>query len=151
MVADVRISWMPLCSIMLGYVWMCSTHPLLNPNLFVQIMVKGFLCSSHYFSTQFERTPFGSCICEKLMWPHQVRILLLIENNPFFNKVVDICWFGGIFTSQGSRYGEDGAPTRVRNSFNKYLTLRSISSINNPQNSEMKICEIMKLTCWKSS
>jgi len=52
MVADVRISWIPLCSIMLGYVWMCSTHPLSNPDLFVQIMAKGFLCSSHYFSTQ---------------------------------------------------------------------------------------------------
>ncbi len=37
-----------------------------------------------------------------------------------------------------------------------YLTLRSISSFNNPQNNEMKICEMkicenMKLTCWKSS
>jgi hypothetical protein len=32
-----------------------------------------------------------------------------------------------------------------------YLTLRSVSSLNNPQNSEMKICENMKLTCSKSS
>jgi hypothetical protein len=29
----------------------------------------------------------------------------------------------------------------------KYLTLRSVSSLNNPQNSEMKFCENMKLTC----
>jgi hypothetical protein len=28
-----------------------------------------------------------------------------------------------------------------------YLTLRSVSSLNNPHNSEMKICENMKLTC----
>jgi len=28
-----------------------------------------------------------------------------------------------------------------------YLTLRSVSSLNNPQNSEMKFCENMKLTC----
>jgi len=33
----------------------------------------------------------------------------------------------------------------------QYLTLRSVSSLNNPQNSEMKICENIKLTCWKSS
>jgi hypothetical protein len=31
--------------------------------------------------------------------------------------------------------------------FRDYLTLRSVSSINNPQNSEMKICGNMKLTC----
>jgi len=30
------------------------------------------------------------------------------------------------------------------------LTLRSISSLNNPQNSEMKVCENTKLMCWKS-
>jgi hypothetical protein len=29
----------------------------------------------------------------------------------------------------------------------KYLTLRSVSSLNNPQNNEMKICENMKLAC----
>ncbi len=29
----------------------------------------------------------------------------------------------------------------------KYLTLRSVSSVNNPRNNEMKICENMKLTC----
>jgi hypothetical protein len=28
-----------------------------------------------------------------------------------------------------------------------YTLLRSVSSLNNPQNSEMKICENMKLTC----
>jgi hypothetical protein len=33
----------------------------------------------------------------------------------------------------------------------KYLTLRSVLSLNNPQNSEMIFCENMKLTCWKSS
>jgi len=27
------------------------------------------------------------------------------------------------------------------------LTLRSVSSLNNPQNSEMKVCEKMKLKC----
>jgi hypothetical protein len=32
-----------------------------------------------------------------------------------------------------------------------YLTQRSISSINNPQNSEMKFCENIKLKRWKSS
>jgi hypothetical protein len=32
-----------------------------------------------------------------------------------------------------------------------YLTLRSVLSLNNPQNSEMKFCENMKFTCWKSS
>jgi hypothetical protein len=32
-----------------------------------------------------------------------------------------------------------------------YLTLRLVSSLNNPQNSEMKFCENMKLTCWKSA
>jgi hypothetical protein len=29
----------------------------------------------------------------------------------------------------------------------EYLTLRLILSLNNPQNSEMKFCENMKLTC----
>jgi hypothetical protein len=29
----------------------------------------------------------------------------------------------------------------------EYFTLRSILSLNNSQNSEMKICENMKLTC----
>jgi hypothetical protein len=29
----------------------------------------------------------------------------------------------------------------------KYLIGRSVSSLNNPQNSEMKICENMKLKC----
>jgi hypothetical protein len=28
-----------------------------------------------------------------------------------------------------------------------YLTMRSVSSLNNPQNSEMKFCENMKFTC----
>jgi hypothetical protein len=28
-----------------------------------------------------------------------------------------------------------------------YLTLRLVLSMNNPQNSEMKFCENMKLTC----
>jgi hypothetical protein len=28
-----------------------------------------------------------------------------------------------------------------------YLTMRSVSPLNNPQNSEMKFCEIMKFTC----
>ncbi len=32
-----------------------------------------------------------------------------------------------------------------------YLTLRSVSSLNNPQNNELNFCENMKLTCWKSS
>jgi hypothetical protein len=32
-------------------------------------------------------------------------------------------------------------------SCSKYLTLKSVSSLNNPQNSEMKFCENMKLTC----
>jgi hypothetical protein len=32
-----------------------------------------------------------------------------------------------------------------------YLTPRSVSSLNNPQNSEMIFCENMKVTCWKSS
>jgi hypothetical protein len=32
-----------------------------------------------------------------------------------------------------------------------YLTLRSISSFNNSQNNEMKFCENMKTTFWKSS
>jgi len=32
-----------------------------------------------------------------------------------------------------------------------YLTLRSISSFNNPRNSEMKFYENMKLTCLKPS
>jgi len=31
------------------------------------------------------------------------------------------------------------------------LTLRLVSSLNNPQNCEMKFCENMKLLCWKSS
>ncbi len=30
---------------------------------------------------------------------------------------------------------------------NTLLTLRSISSLNNPQTNEMKFCENMKLTC----
>jgi hypothetical protein len=30
----------------------------------------------------------------------------------------------------------------------KYLTLRSVLSVNNPQNNEMKFCENMKLTTW---
>ncbi len=39
-----------------------------------------------------------------------------------------------------------------KNSYSlNYLTLRSVSSLNNPQNSEMKFCENIKLTCWKSS
>jgi hypothetical protein len=33
----------------------------------------------------------------------------------------------------------------------QYLTLRSVSALNNTQNSEMNFCENMKLTCWKSS
>jgi hypothetical protein len=33
----------------------------------------------------------------------------------------------------------------------KYLTLRSVSSLNNPSNSEMNSHENMKLTCRKSS
>ncbi len=32
-----------------------------------------------------------------------------------------------------------------------YLTLRLVLQLNNPQNREMKFCENMKLTCWKSS
>jgi hypothetical protein len=32
-----------------------------------------------------------------------------------------------------------------------YLTLRSVLSLNNPQNSEMKSCENLKLSRWKSS
>jgi hypothetical protein len=32
--------------------------------------------------------------------------------------------------------------------FANYLTLRSVSSLTNPQNSEMKFCENMELTCW---
>jgi hypothetical protein len=32
-----------------------------------------------------------------------------------------------------------------------YLTLWSISWLNNPQNNETNLCENMKLTCWKSS
>jgi hypothetical protein len=32
-----------------------------------------------------------------------------------------------------------------------YLTLRSVSSLNNPQHNKMKFCENMKLTFWKSS
>jgi hypothetical protein len=35
--------------------------------------------------------------------------------------------------------------------FASILTLRSVLSWNNPQNSEMKFCGNMKLTCWKSS
>jgi hypothetical protein len=31
-----------------------------------------------------------------------------------------------------------------------YLALRSILSLNNPQNNEMIFCENMNLTCWKS-
>jgi hypothetical protein len=31
----------------------------------------------------------------------------------------------------------------------RYLTLKSVSSLNNPQNSETKICENMKLKCLK--
>jgi hypothetical protein len=42
-------------------------------------------------------------------------------------------------------------PTIVKISSSDYLTLRSVSSLNNPQNTEMKLCENMKLTCWKSS
>ncbi len=33
----------------------------------------------------------------------------------------------------------------------EYLTLRSVSSLNNPKNGEMKFSENMKLACWKSS
>jgi hypothetical protein len=33
----------------------------------------------------------------------------------------------------------------------QYLNLRSILSLNNPQNNEIKFCENMKLTCWNSS
>jgi hypothetical protein len=32
-------------------------------------------------------------------------------------------------------------------SLEKYLTLRSVSSLNNPKNSEMKFCENMALIC----
>jgi hypothetical protein len=32
-----------------------------------------------------------------------------------------------------------------------YLTLRSVSSLNKPQISEMNFCENMNLTCWNSS
>jgi hypothetical protein len=29
----------------------------------------------------------------------------------------------------------------------KYITLGSVSSLNNPENNEMKFCENVKLTC----
>jgi hypothetical protein len=32
-----------------------------------------------------------------------------------------------------------------------YLTLRLVSSLHDSQNNEMKFCNNMKLTCWKSS
>jgi hypothetical protein len=35
----------------------------------------------------------------------------------------------------------------IFSAFRQYLTLRSVSSLNNPQNSEMKFCENIKLTC----
>jgi hypothetical protein len=35
--------------------------------------------------------------------------------------------------------------------FANYLTLRSFSSLTNPQNREMSFCENMESTCWKSS
>jgi len=37
--------------------------------------------------------------------------------------------------------------TKEEDEVDIYLILRSISSFNNPQNSEMKICENMKFTC----
>jgi hypothetical protein len=46
---------------------------------------------------------------------------------------------------RGQGMGKMGHPLESENSFDKYLTLRSISSINNPQNSETKFYEKSKL------
>jgi hypothetical protein len=38
-------------------------------------------------------------------------------------------------------------PSFLPSFLDKWLTLRSVSSLDNPQNSELKICKNMKLAC----
>ncbi len=68
----------------------------------------------------------------------------------FFYPFQKVPWYVVSFLLVNSRVSPSfGLPTLV--DFKSTLTLRSVLSSNNPQNSEMKFCENTKLTCWKSS
>jgi hypothetical protein len=50
-------------------------------------------------------------------------------------------------TWPASPKGQKGYHCTFVASTQPYITLRLVSSLNNPQNSEIKFCENMKLTC----